>query len=236
MTAGRSRALPITAALLGFAVAMTWTEGRATQRAVGSRRAGLARVITARQAQTARLEARLASLRARLKRTTSGGERLGPLRRELDRIGLLAGRAGVSGPGLVVELADSPLAKAGDREATDYRIQDLDLQLAVNALWAAGAEAIAVNGQRVVSTTAIRSAGGAVLVNYRVLTSPFRVVAIGNAGSLDAAFSHSTIATRFRRWAEIYGLGFQVKRERRIRVPAYGGGLRFRYAAPASER
>ena len=104
----------------------------------------------------------------------------------------------------------------------------------MNTLWGAGAEAIAINGERLVSLTAIRSAGGAILVNFRVLTSPYRVVALGEPAVLERRFGASDIATRFRRWAEIYGLGMTIKRDRKLSVPAYAGAVRTRYAVPAS--
>ncbi|MFY9586537.1 MAG: DUF881 domain-containing protein, partial [Actinomycetota bacterium] len=158
--------------------------------------------------------------------------RLDGLRAEATRLAAVAGRAGLRGQGLVVELRDA--AGAEGENAQDEQVQDVDLQLVVNTLWSAGAEAIAINGERLVSTTAIRSAGSAILVNFRVLTSPYRVVALGDAGALERRFGASEIATRFKRWAEIYGLGMTIKRERKLSVPAYAGAVRSRYAVPAS--
>jgi uncharacterized protein YlxW (UPF0749 family) len=71
------------------------------------------------------------------------------------------------------------------------RVLDLDLQQVVNGLWQAGAEAVAVNGQRVGPLTAIRSAEQVVLVNYNPVTSPYVVSAIGDPRTLPAAFLRS---------------------------------------------
>jgi uncharacterized protein YlxW (UPF0749 family) len=211
---------------------VAWTENRDVERASKPQRERLARLLAERQRQTSSLESRLGELRAELDRASRGGAQLGRLRDEARRLDLLAGRAAIEGPGVTVVLTDGELA-ASEANASDYRIQDIDLQLVVNELWAAGAEAIAVNGQRLVTSTAIRSAGGAVLVNFRVLTSPYRVAAVGDSGRLAARFGSSDIGTRLRRWGDIYGLGVAVRKERVLELPAYEGAVRFRYATPA---
>lgn len=212
---------------------MAWSEARDAERASRPQRERLARLLAQRQQQASALESRLAGLRADLDRLSRGGVQLDRLRDDTRRLDRLAGRAPVAGPGITVVLTDGELAGTEEDDA-DYRIQDIDLQLVVNALWAAGAEALAVNSERVVSTTAIRSAGGAVLVNFRVLTSPYRIVAIGNASRLSSSFQGSEIASQLRKWSDIYGLGVTVKRESSLRVSAYDGAVRFRYAAPVA--
>jgi uncharacterized protein YlxW (UPF0749 family) len=219
------------AGLVGFLLVVAWTETRDAERASRPQRERLARLLAERQRQTSGLESRLAELRAELDRASRGGAQLGRLRDEARRLDLLAGRAAIEGPGVTVELKDGELA-ASPENGSDYRIQDIDLQLVVNELWAAGAEAIAVNGQRIVTSTAIRSAGGAVLVNFRVLTSPYRVNAVGDSDRLAARFGASEVASRLRRWGEIYGLGMSVRKQRALKLPAYDGAVRFRYATP----
>ena len=113
---------------------------------------------------------------------------------------------------------------------SDSRIQDVDLQEVVNALWNAGAEAISINGQRLVATSAIRNAGNAVLVNFRVLTSPYDVAAIGDRSAMETSFEATDIARRFKTWEQVYGLGFSVEHPSTVQVPAYTGSVRFRYA------
>jgi uncharacterized protein YlxW (UPF0749 family) len=192
-------------------------------------------LIGAREDREASLEKELASLRREIdaQSAANGNSELLAIRRELDRMALLAGTTAARGPGVVVELSDSPLAKPDDPSSADFQIQDVDVQLVVNALWDAGAEAIDVNGQRIVSTTAIRAAGGAILVNYRVLTSPYHIEAIGDAGVLQRSFEASTIAQRFRGWVDAYRLGFSVKASGKLLLPAYSGSVRYRYAQPA---
>jgi len=237
---GRERrphlALAIVTGLVAFLIVTAWSQQRAASRSTQSRRAQLVALVSARQRRIADLEGQLAALRRQLAAAAngSGAVQVVQLQRELDGVSLIAGTSPASGPGIEVRLGDSPLAKPDDPSAADFQIQDTDVQLVVNALWEAGAEAVSINGQRIVGTTAIRSAGGAILVNYRVLTSPYRIDAIGDSSQLERSFDSSAIASRFRSWVDIYHLGFDVKRARHLSLPAYAGGIRYRYAHPAS--
>lgn len=233
----RGRWLTATVAFtLGLVLTVAWTQERGRRETSKGRRADLGSLVAVRQTRLDALERELSRLRGDLRALTvrSGDRGLRTLKLELDRLRLAAGLAAVEGPGIAIELADSPLAKRGDPGSTDFQIQDVDLQGVVNELWADGAEAIAINGQRIVATTAIRSAGGAVLVNYRVLTSPYSVAAIGDGRGLRRSFEASEIARRFRRWAEVYRLGFRLREIGHLFIPAFGGGLTFRYARTAS--
>ena len=94
----------------------------------------------------------------------------------------------VAGRGLRIELTDAPTDDPDTQDPT-LRVQDVDLQVVVNGLWAAGAEAIAVNGHRLTSMTAIRSAGDAVLVDLVPLSSPYKVDAIGDPVAMQPALA-----------------------------------------------
>jgi uncharacterized protein YlxW (UPF0749 family) len=97
----------------------------------------------------------------------------------------VAGQATAVGPGLEIVLTDAPDDAAAERGA----VLDRDIQIVVNALWAAGAEAIAVNGRRLTAVSAIRRAGQAVLVDLQPLIPPYRIAAIGDPQALDRAMS-----------------------------------------------
>jgi uncharacterized protein YlxW (UPF0749 family) len=210
------------------------TAGKLTE----GRRAQLAAIVAERQQRTSELEARLAQLRAQVAAIAlnGGSVTLQELQSAKDRISAASGTTDVTGPGLVVRLTDAPSSDQSSSNTVDNQIQDVDIQAVVNALWAAGAEAIAVNGQRLVSTTAIRNAGGAVLVNFRVLTSPYVVSVIGDVEAMRTSFDASDIARHFRSWEQIYGLGFSVEQPGTIQIPAFGGSLHFRYAHVAQAR
>ena len=138
---------------------------------------------------------------------------------------LVTGQTKVTGPGVVVTLDDAPDADSTGSDGRggqlgDGRIYDRDLQDVANALWAAGAEAISVNGQRLTALTAIRSAGEAVLVDFRPLSPPYRLSAVGDVDAMEPAFVDSPTARRFTTYTSLYGLGFSVQRAASLSLPA----------------
>ncbi|MGH9281888.1 MAG: DUF881 domain-containing protein [Acidimicrobiales bacterium] len=145
-------------------------------------------------------------------------------------LSLQAGTVALEGRGLLVRLSDSDRKASEGENAGAFRIHDADLQLVVNALFAAGAEAVAVNDSRLVATTPIRAAGDTIVVNFRPLNPPYRVAAIGADRD---AFENSDIARRFRRWKDLFGLGFSIQ-DRDLTVPAYSGRVAISSARPAS--
>jgi len=117
---------------------------------------------------------------------------------ELSRLEAAAGTVPVTGPGLVLTVDDAaaeaglknPNVDPGAVSGPDLtKVFATDLQIIVNGLWQAGAEAISVNGHRLTARSAIRSAGEAILVNYRPLTRPYVITAIGDPGSLSVEFA-----------------------------------------------
>ena len=105
--------------------------------------------------------------------------------------------------------------------------------MVVNGLWAAGAEAVSVNGQRLTALSAIRSAGDAILVDYRPLTRPYRVLAIGDPRTIQAAFSSGPAGSGLRTLQQTYGLKYEVEGVGRVTVPA-AAALALRYAKAGS--
>jgi uncharacterized protein YlxW (UPF0749 family) len=153
----------------------------------------------------ARLENRLLS-RSRV------GQRL---QARKQRLGMLSGALPVTGPGIVITADDAP--NAGAQQAG--QVLDTDLQKLVNALWVAGAEAVSINGQRVTSRTAIRGAGSAITVNYRSLTRPYVVRAVGNPDTLPARLLETEGG---RAWLDLqvnFGIEFDTETRSRIVVP-----------------
>ena len=89
------------------------------------------------------------------------------------------GVAPMTGPGVQVTMTDGPPAPAGDDGPDLARVLDTDIQIVVNGLFVAGADAVAVNGQRITALSPIRSAGQAVLVGFRPLTPPYVITGVG---------------------------------------------------------
>jgi uncharacterized protein YlxW (UPF0749 family) len=166
-----------------------------------------------------RLRSALALDRDRhLDATGSGRELAEQLRRLEHEVGAVA----VTGPGIVVRLSDAPQQQDGSHSGEPPRVQDRDIQDIVNALWAAGAEAVSVNNQRIGTLTAIRQAGDAILVDYRPVASPYDISAIGDPNVVEPAFASSAIAQVFRT-PEMSWLDFSVRREQRLDLPASSG-------------
>lgn len=229
----RSLTLSVVLAILGFLVVTAVITGTEERRKSAPRRAQLAALIQQRQSLVDDLDVAVESLRRDLASAQEEAARDDVLdRREAQRLQRLATQAGtvpLRGPGLTVSMFPSKRPAPSPDEAGAYQIHDADLQLVVNALWSAGAEAIAINDSRLVATTPIRSAGGTIVVNFRPLSPPFRISAIG---ADRARFESTEIARRFKRWISLFGLGFEVKSEHDVRVPGYTGRVGISTASP----
>ncbi|MGY1633205.1 DUF881 domain-containing protein [Geodermatophilus sp. SYSU D01186] len=146
----------------------------------------------------------------------------------------------VTGPGLLVTLADAepdadadPVGGTGEEDPRGQVI-DGDLQVVVNALWAAGAEAVGINGRRLGPTTAIRFAGEAVLVDFRPVANPYLISAIGDPGTLRSRFLASPEVVALAGYSESFGLRFDFAEEDDLSLPA-GSSMELRSAVPLSE-
>jgi uncharacterized protein YlxW (UPF0749 family) len=225
--------------LLGFLLATGIVQERLREQELPSRAAELRSLVDERRRAVEDLSAEAGALTERvadLQRSAAEGSREVRLAlEELERLRTTSGLGAVTGPGLIVVLEDSSRVPQSAEEHTDLRIQDVDIQLVANAMWQAGAEAISVNGQRVVSTTAIRRAGGSILVNYRAVDSPYRVAAIGDADALRDGLEEGGVVRRYEVWREVYGLGFSVQASSGLVVPALAAGPDLRWARPVGE-
>lgn len=139
----------------------------------------------------------------------------------LEQAELLSGAVAVRGPGLVVELAD---AQSTDGLLVDptARVQDMDLQVVTNALWAAGAEAIAINGQRLTAVSAIRGAGQAILVDLAPLIGPYRVEAIGDVRTMQTAFARSPAAAHLSTLSGTFDIRVTITSAPELTLPGAG--------------
>jgi uncharacterized protein YlxW (UPF0749 family) len=142
---------------------------------------------------------------------------------------LLAGLVPVRGPGLRVVLDDSDRKTSPSGNVNDLVIHSQDIQAVVNAMWRAGAEAIAVNDERLVSTSAVLCVGNTLLLNGTVHSPPYQIVAI--APTRDR-FEADTLIKSLHSDADLFGLRFSVTGDANLLVGAYRGGTSLRYARP----
>lgn len=138
---------------------------------------------------------------------------------QLEILGVTSGIQPVAGPGLVVELRDSERSATEPDLYSDERVQAIDLQLVVNAMWAAGAEAVSVNGSRVGGLGAIRSAGDAVLVDLSPVMSPYEVAAIGDVDGLRSGLGTSSAASHLALLRDRYQIAVTSRVENDLWMP-----------------
>ena len=139
---------------------------------------------------------------------------VGPNSTALDQIEARAGLGAVTGDGVTVTLASGPAPTdpvTGKAQSTDQgHIVDFDLQVISNELWHDGAEAIAINGQRLIATSTIRAAGNAILVDFAPLSEPYTIQAIGPSNMADA-LRKSAVGGFYSYLATSYGVKFAVR-------------------------
>jgi uncharacterized protein YlxW (UPF0749 family) len=142
-----------------------------------------------------------------------------------------AGLTAVHGPGLLVVLDDAhDVPNDPGVDLNQLVVHQSDLQSVVNALWAGGAEAMTVAGQRIIATSAVRCVGNTLLLNGRVFSPPFRVQAIGPSQQMHNSLDQAPGVTLFKQAASYYGLGFTVEDQDSIQLPAYDGPIGQTYA------
>lgn len=149
------------------------------------------------------------------------------MKSDLEKANVLAGLADVKGEGVVVTIKDSTdmtlSAEAG-------LVHDTDLTAIVTELKAAGAEAISINGQRIIATTAIRCVGPTIQVNSVKVASPFYIKAIGNSKYLESAL---TIRNGVVDSLKSYGIEVNIKTDNKITIDKYDLALKLKYATEA---
>ncbi|MEV0720690.1 DUF881 domain-containing protein [Asanoa sp. NPDC050611] len=214
----RRTAAVLVAGLIGLLFAVAYRQTVADEPRRSQARADLVSQIKARQEATENLRSQADRLRdevARERDAALGGDQAAQ-RRDVEAA---TGLRRVTGDGLVVRLTDSAEAAEGDDASDLGRIFDRDLQLVTNALWASGAEAIAINDQRLTATSTIRKAGGAILVDFRPVTSPYEIRVIGDR-DLEDKFQDSAAAALMRKVADAEHIGFDTHREDDLNLPA----------------
>ena len=141
------------------------------------------------------------------------------------------GLTAMTGPGVTVVLDDAAAPPAGvSVDANQLVVHQSDLQAVVNALWAGGAEAMSIAGQRVVATSAVRCVGNTLLLNGNVYSPPFRVAAIGPSSTMLDRLDASPGVRLFKEAASYYGLGYTVETTDQLTVPAYTGSVTLNHA------
>ena len=160
----------------------------------------------------------------------SGDEGSEALKTELEQMEITAGLTDVEGPGVTVVLEDSTQANVTGDEA-DYLIHDNDILSVINELRSAGAEAISLNGERILATSEVRCTGAVVTVNGRRYAAPYVIFAIGDPDTLYSALTmRNGVVDILSQW----GITVRVTASDQLLIPAYSGTVDYQYAKPVA--
>ena len=225
---------PVALLCAGLLFATSATNARGTDLRP-SRNTTLAGLVEEQARRSNALAKQAATLRADIQRlqTRQGGmgselnQRLASLSRDV-------GTTPVTGPGLTVTLQDAPkkvLDENPDIDADWLVIHQQDIQAVVNALWAGGADAIAIQGHRIISTTGIKCVGNSVVLHGVPYLPPYKITAIGSTADLQRALDTSKYIDNLKDYVLRFQLGYQVGVDRSIAMPAYEGTLELEHAS-----
>jgi uncharacterized protein YlxW (UPF0749 family) len=152
---------------------------------------------------------------------------------QLQQAQINAGLVPMTGPGLVIKLSDSTVQVPADGNAQDYLVSGDDVLTVVDELWAAGAEGVAVNGERIVVSTAVVDIGGSVVVNGAYVAAPYQVTAIGPKTMFDTLTHQQGFVDFIRARAEAFGIRVDYATPDSVDLPAYAGSMNLRFGRPS---
>jgi uncharacterized protein YlxW (UPF0749 family) len=236
---GRLRAIPswqITLAValfvLGFLVATQFANDSARVRYTTQERSPLVETALRLQSQQEALKADIVELRRRITdleaAAPGSAAELRQLYADLESARMAAGLLAVTGPGVAFRLEDASAAGTDPEGLVSGR----DVRVVVEELWLAGAEAIAVNNERVTVSTAVLDIGGSILVNSAYLAPPYTISAIGPADMYERMSTSAAFGDFFRDRVERHALRLGVAELESVDVPAFAGTLNLRFGAP----
>ncbi len=217
----RPRSVQLVGVLAVFGLLLT-TAAVQTARSASSQqssRESLVQQVQDRRDELAQVRDELRELRRGFTRASqaqaAAAEQIAEVDQRVRRLASATGDGPVTGPGVRITVDDRPDART-ERQV----VLDEDLQRLVNGLWVAGAEAIAINGQRLTGLSAVRGAGEAITVNFRSLRRPYVVQAIGDPDALPARFIESAGGTWWLNLESVYQLRFEMISEDSLTLPA----------------
>lgn len=212
--------------VVGALLATAFLQSRSTAPVAAERRQDLVTRIEDASARVSDREAQTAQLRTSVSQLQQLATRgLGAdFAAEVRALEIATGFVGLQGPGAVVSMQDGRQPLPRGVTADEARVLDVDMQMVVNGLWQAGAQAIAINGIRLTTITAIRTAGEAILVDFRPLVPPYSIVAVGPA-DLARAFNRTPSADELRKLRKDYGIQSSVEPGEDLSVPASTANL-----------
>jgi uncharacterized protein YlxW (UPF0749 family) len=246
MHLGRLRSIPswqvtLGAALLvlGFLVAAQLGSENPRVRYTTQERTPLLETATELQAEQDELKNRILQLRSDIGTVEGQGagsaDLVRQLNAQLEEARIAAGLIPLTGTGIVLRLEDSQAPVPPGASEADYLVGSHDIRTVVEELWLAGAEAIAVNGERVTPTTAIIDVGSSLLVNSAYLAPPYQVTALGPVDLYDRLSRAPGFVDFVRARGEGFGIRLSFAEPESVDMPAFAGTVTLRYSRPLSD-
>lgn len=199
----------------------------------------LASLVSTESAEVTRLNGQVTRLNAEVDQLTDAvdDKRVDRLRARAEGLRAPAGLEPITGAGVTVTLSDAPEAviNSSTRPLRLLVVHQQDIQAVVNAMWRGGAQAIAVQGQRLVSTTGIKCEGNAVQLDGVPYAQPYQITAVGDQVQLLTAIEEDEILATYREQAERpdIAVGWNLETHTEITVPGYEGVTSMTYAKVA---
>ena len=230
-----SLVLLLPAVLFGLLVSVQWrTQAERNELTVRYNTPLLDAAKTLQNEQNS-LKVTLAELRAQLDQIQSSAstqsDAAKDLQSRIDGLKTVAGLNERSGDGVEIVLDDARGAAAA-KDVEKSICHNTDLTDIVNQAWRGGAEAIAINDERIVGSSSIYCVGSTIMVNGTLMSPPFKVLVIGPQNELLATYDDPTQLRDIKQRRDVYGLGFRVSRATGLHLPPYRGALNVRFATP----
>jgi uncharacterized protein YlxW (UPF0749 family) len=230
-----SLVLLLPAVLFGLLVSVQWrTQAERNELTVRYNTPLLDAAKTLQNEQNS-LKLTLAELRAELDQiqtsASTQSDAAKDLQSRIDGLKNVAGLNERSGDGVEIVLDDARGAAAA-KDVEKSICHNTDLTDIVNQAWRGGAEAIAINDERIVGSSSIYCVGSTIMVNGTLMSPPFKVLVIGPQNELLATYDDPTQLRDIKQRRDIYGLGFRVSRATGLHLPPYRGALNVRFATP----
>jgi uncharacterized protein YlxW (UPF0749 family) len=222
--------VPVVMALAGALFATSFVTAHGTElRTIGRDLPGLIadqnRDVAAKAEQVRQLQSEVDQLSTR---AAPGDAQVKDLRDQATVLAPLVGTQAVRGPVITVSLDDAHRSAASLPKPygpDDIVVHQQDVQGVVNALWAGGAEAMMIQDQRVIATSAVQCVGNTLLLQGRVYSPPYVIKAIGDTTALRAALDRDPQVRIYREWVDAVGLGYDVTTSDSGDFPAYTGTI-----------
>jgi uncharacterized protein YlxW (UPF0749 family) len=221
---------------LGFLIAAQLASESPRVRYTSQERTPLLETAGELQTQQDDLKARILQLREQIQGVEGQGagsaDLVRQLNAELEQARIAGGLIPLTGTGIVLQLQDSEQPVPQDGSQADYLVGSRDIRTVVEELWLAGAEAIAINAERVTPTTAIIDIGNSLLVNSAYLAPPYQITALGAADLYQRLSASPAFIDFVRARAEGYGIRISFAEPASVDMPAFVGTVTLRYSRP----